>query len=168
MIHSHSVPVERLCIVSALSVRHLYTGSQNVLSNSVRAVTCVNTSMPCLASRNFCHSWSLPIFLPGACNLCLASGSLSWLLSRQLSYQRESGLVTLGPCCFVAVETDRSGLVLCIGKGLLPETGPSVDVLVLSLRLERPGRGPREGSHLGFGPNPSTVGLCPKPTQGPS
>lgn len=85
---------------SALSVRHLYTGSQNVLSNSVRAATC----------KPLCLAWPpgtsvipghFPIFLPGALQP-LPGIWLSELAAVQASLlpATESGLVTQGPCCF--------------------------------------------------------------------
>lgn len=138
-----------------------------MLSNSVRAATC----------KPLCLAWPpgtsvipghFPIFLPGACNLCLASGSLSWLLSRHLSYQPQS--LAWGPkglaffFFFSPSRLTAQALSYISIQGLFlqqhPPLPPPTD-LALSLRLERLGRGPREVSY------PSTAGLWSKPVQGP-
>lgn len=164
------LPMERPHTVSALSACHLDTGSQNVLSNGC-ACSNVNTSMPCLASGNFCHSWLLPHLsarglqpLPGIWLSELAAVQAALLPAT------ESGLVTPGPCFFFffsSLRIDSMGLILYIGIGSLPVNGPSAELLAPSLMLERPRRRPRGRSHLGLCPNPCTVGLWFKAVQGP-
>lgn len=131
------------------------------------ACTNVNTSMPCLASGNFCHPWPLPHLsarglqpLPGIWLSELAAVQAALLPASV------SGLVTPGPC-FLHSGLTAWGPILCIGTWSFPANAPSADRLAPSLMLERPGRGPRGGSHLGLCPNPSTVGLWPKTAQGP-
>lgn len=139
---AHRKAVYSECIVCLSSLHRIseYAEQRYACSN-------VNTSVPCLASGNFCHPWPLPHRsarglqpLPGIWLSGLAAVQAVLLLAT------ESGLVTPGPCCSFALRIDSLGPVLCIGTGSLPANGPSADLLAHSLMLERPERGPRASS----------------------
>lgn len=121
----------------------------------------VKTSVPCLASGNFCHPWPLPHLsarglqpLPGIWLSGLAAVQAALLLAT------ESGLVTPGPCWFFAHRIGSLGLILCIGTGSLPANGPSADLLAHSLMLRRVSSGPLSQPF-------HSVELCAKAAQGP-